>query len=97
MWVRLTTIKMDPANVEAARALYNSEQVSGVIRAQEGYRFHHLLESVDNPGESLSITGWDSKANSDAYEQSGTYATLVGQFEEFFTGSPELRSYEIHK
>ena len=61
MWVHLTIIKMDPANADEVRDLYNSDEVSGVIRQQKGHRFHHLLESVNAPGESISLTAWDSQ------------------------------------
>ena len=46
MWVRLTYTKMNPDKIAEARALYNSEMVSGVISQQKGYCFHHLLESA---------------------------------------------------
>ena len=97
MWVRLTFLRMDPASLAEARTLYNSEEVSGAIRAREGYRFHYLLESVDNAGHSVSLTAWNTRANGEAYEQSGTYAKLVEKFNKWFAGPPELMSYEIHE
>ena len=93
MWVRMTHIKMDPGRVEEARALYNSDDVSGVVRSSEGYAFHHLLESVDNPGEVISITAWDTQEHGETYEHSGTYMRLVAKFNEFFTSPPVLKSY----
>lgn len=69
--------KIDPSNIEEARAFYNGEEISGVIRKQKGYQFNYLLESIDNPGDAISISAWDSQADGEAYEQSGTYARLA--------------------
>ena len=80
MLVRFTYIKMDPTNLDEVRDLYNSDEVSGVIRQQQGYRFHYLLESVNAPGESISLTAWDSREDAEAYEQSGAYKELVDKF-----------------
>jgi len=79
------------------RDLYNSDEVSGVIRQQKEYRFHHLLESVDAPSESISLTAWDSQEDAQAYEQSGTYKEQVDKFGSYFTAPPELRTYEIRE
>ena len=97
MWVRLTYIKMDPAHADEVRDLYNSDEVSGVIRQQKGYRFHYLLESVNAPGESISLTAWDSHENAEAYEQSRTYKELVDKLGSYFTAPPELRTYEVRE
>ena len=34
MWVRLTYVTVDPANVDEVRDLYNSDEISGVISQQ---------------------------------------------------------------
>lgn len=95
MWVRFTLIRVDPAIIGEVRAFYNSEEVSGVIRKQKGYRFHYLLESVETPGEAISLTAWDSPADGETYEESGVYAELVGKFRQYFTAPPELETYEV--
>lgn len=95
MFVRMTFIKMDPADVQAARVMYDSDEVSGVIRKQKGYRFHYLLDSVDQPGEGVSLTAWDSREDAEAYERSGTYEELVGKFGNYYTEPPQLRSYKV--
>ena len=93
MWVRMTFIQMNPDKIEEARALYKSDDVSGVVRGTEGYAFHHLLESVENPSEVISITAWDTQEHGEAYESSGTYKRLVAKFNEYFIAPPELKSY----
>ena len=95
MFVRMTFTKSDPASAEAARALYNSDEVSGALDRQRGHRFHYLLESVDVPGEGVSVTAWDSREDAEAYEMSGAYEELVAMFVQFYTGPARLRSYEM--
>ena len=97
MFVRMTFTKIDPAAAEAARALYNSDEVSGVLARQKGHRFHHLLESVDVPGDGVSVTAWDSREDAEAYERSGTYEELVAKFEQFYSEPARLRSYEVRE
>ncbi len=95
MFVRMTYTKVDPSMVDETRDFYNGEEVSGVIRQQQGYRFNYLLESVDSPGEAISMTAWDSREDAEAYEQSGTYQELIGKFRQFFVEPPELKTYEV--
>lgn len=97
VFVRMTFTKIDPASAEAVRALYNSAEVSGVLERQEGHRFHHLLESVDVPGEGVSVSAWDGREDAEAYERSGTYEELVAKFRHFYTGPERLASYEVRE
>jgi heme-degrading monooxygenase HmoA len=86
---------LDPENLEMARESYKSEEFTGVLRELKGYRFNYLLESVDEPGEAISVTAWDTMDDAEAYEQSGLYADLVTKFGEWFTAPAELRTYEV--
>ena len=97
MWVRLTYVKVDPANGDEVRDLYNSDEMSGVISQQKGHRFHHLLESLDAPGETIPLTAFDSQEDAEAYEQSGTYKELVDKIRNYITAPPELRTYEVRE
>ena len=96
MFLRLVSVKVKPDKLSEIRALDNSDEVDGVLKGLKGFRFRYLLESVDNPGEIISITGWDSKADGDAYEQSGTFNDLKEKFRQWFTSTPELQSYEVN-
>ena len=97
MFVRMTFTQSDPDSLEAVRALYYRDEVSGVLARQKGHRFHHLLESVDVPGESISVTAWDSREDAEAYERSGAYEELVAKFRHFYTGPERLASYEVRE
>ena len=95
MFVRMIYAKMDPSKVSEARDFYNSEEISGAMRQQKGYRFNYLLESVDTPGEAISILAWDSREDAEAYEQSGVYQELIGRFRQYLVEPPELKIYEV--
>ena len=97
MFVRITFTKSDPASAEAARTLYNSDEVSGILDRQQGHRFHYLLESVDDVTEAVSVTAWDSREDAEAYERSGAYEELLAKFSHFHTKPAELRSYEVRE
>src|SRR5918998_1329196 len=68
VFVGMTFTQSDPASAEAVRALYYRDEISGVLERQKGHRFHYLLESVDVPGEGVSVTAWDSREDAEAYE-----------------------------
>jgi heme-degrading monooxygenase HmoA len=97
LWVRLTFGKLDPAHLDKARAFYNSKEISGYFGQRKGYRFHYLLESVDNQGDIISITAWDSQADADAYEQSPLYIILAKEFNQWFAPFSERESYRVYE
>ena len=95
MFVRMTFTKTDPAHYEEAIALFNSEEVSGVIGQQMGHRFHYLLQFVEDPTEGVTVTAWDSREDAEAYERSGTFKELLGKFTSWHTRPAEVRTYEV--
>ena len=97
MFVRMLFTKIDADGLEAVRALHYRDEIWGVLARQKGHRFHHLLESVDVPGDGVSVTAWDSREDAEAYERSGTYEELVAKFEQFYTEPARLRSYEVRE
>ena len=95
MFVRMTFNRDDPAVVDEANAMYNSDEVSGVIGRQKGHRFHYLLRSMEEPTEGVTVTAWDSREDAEAYERSGTFKELLGKFTRWHTGPAEVRTYEV--
>jgi len=95
MYLRLVTVNVQPDKLEDVREMVNGE-VNSILKAQKGFRLHYLLESDENPGEIISATGWESKEVAESYEQSGTYEQLKEKFQQWFTSTPELKTYEVH-
>ena len=72
MYVRMTFFKVQNGKMGELRDLYNKEVIPA-HKGHKGVRFVHLLESLDNSDEGISVTAWDTKADVDAYEKSGDY------------------------
>ena len=95
MYLRLVTVNVQPDKLEDVRELVNGN-VNSILKSQKGFRLHFLLESDENPGEIISATGWNSKEDADTYERSGTYEQLKEDFQQWFTSTPELKTYEVN-
>ena len=92
MYVRLTFINFLPENKEEAKRIYKAEIVP-VVRQQKGNLNIILLEPANEADDYISITEWETKADGDAYESSGTYRRLVDLVKDKFTKRPELKTY----
>ncbi len=94
MYVRMTFFKLKSGKMQELRELYNKEVVSA-HKGHKGIRFVHLLESLDNKDQGISLTAWDTKADLEAYEKSGDYEKLVAKFKDMYAAEPVLQSYEV--
>ncbi len=94
MYIRMTFFKLKIGQMQALRELYNREVIPA-HKSHKGIRFVHLLESLDNKDEGISVTAWDTKADVEAYERSGDYEKLVTKFQEMYAEPPVLKSYEV--
>ena len=54
-----------------------------------GCLYWGLLQSDDNPENGISLTLWNSAADAESYERTGTYRKLQDQFRPFLAESPE--------
>ena len=93
MFVRLTFCKFSPESISDALSMYKKEVVP-VVSQQKGNIAVHMLEPVDKADDFISLTQWGTKADADAYESSGTYASLVGKLSDHLAKPPVLKSYE---
>ena len=91
-WVRLTTLKGDPAKVDDGLKHF-TEQTVPAFEAMPGFRAAVLL--VDRAsGEAMGATVWDSRADLDAS------ASAAGQIrstaaEVFGAGDPTAENFEV--
>jgi len=90
----MTFFRLKPGKMVDLRELYNKE-VLPTHKGHKGIRFVHLLESLDEKEEGISVTAWDTKADVEAYERSGDYEKLVAKFKEMYAEEPRLKSYEV--
>lgn len=94
MYVRMTFFKLKSGKMQGLRETYNKEVVSA-HKDHKGIRFVHLLESLDNKDQGISLTAWDTKADLETYEKSGDYEKLVAKFKDMYAAEPVLQSYEV--
>jgi len=94
MYVRMTFFQLKSGKMQDLRDLYNREVVTA-HKDHKGIRFVHLLESLDNKDDGISLTAWDTKADLESYERSGDYEKLVAKFKNMYAGEPVLKSYEV--
>lgn len=80
--------------MQELREIYNKEVVSA-HKGHKGIRFVHLLESLENKDQGISLTAWDTRADLETYEKSGDYEKLVAKFKEMYAEEPLLKSYEV--
>ena len=92
MIVRLTFISFLPQNLAQAKRIYN-EQVVPVVRKQKGNIDCRLLEPIEKTDEYISMTTWETKADADLYQSSGTYRDLVEKVRKDFAKDPTLKVY----
>jgi quinol monooxygenase YgiN len=96
MWVRLTIGKIKPGKMDEMRKIYY-EEIVPVVKAQNGNVDIFLLEPVDAGDDIVSYNSWESQADGDAYEASGTYAEMVEKVRHTLTGQLKVKSYEVKK
>ena len=93
MHARVTTLHIRPDKVDETVALFQ-QQIMPVVKAQAGYQGIQLL--VDRAtGNGMAISFWNSEAEGQAYEASGTYRQMVGMVDANFSAPPSLATYEV--
>jgi heme-degrading monooxygenase HmoA len=93
MHARVTTVQLRPDKVDDSIALYQQE-ILPVITAQPGYQGVYLFTDRAT-GNGVSITLWNSEAEAQAYETSGTYRQLVAKLAPNFAAPPTLATYDV--
>jgi quinol monooxygenase YgiN len=96
VWVRLTFGKVKLDKADELRKIYY-EELAPVVKAQKGCVDIFMLESVETEGDLISFTSWESKADGDAYEASGTYQDMLNRAKHTFAAPVTLKSYVIKK
>jgi heme-degrading monooxygenase HmoA len=93
MHARVTTLHIRPDKVDESVALFE-QQIVPVLKAQPGFQGVRLLVNRAS-GDGLAISQWNSEAEGQAYEASGTYRQLVGMVAANFSAPPSLATYEV--
>ena len=93
MWTRMGSFAVKPGEVERLKGTYNGIAVPKV-RACAGNLACLLLEPA-NAGDAFSvITIWETRAEAEAYEASGSAGEIVSLVRDCFAGPPSLASFQ---
>ncbi len=75
-YLRIVSVKLKPGMLDEYKRLYESEIIPA-LHATKGCR-HAYLTTPDSQGsDAISITIWDHKTDSEAYERSGLFMHLL--------------------
>jgi heme-degrading monooxygenase HmoA len=93
MYVRVTTIQLQPGKVDEAIRIYQDSVVSAA-KQQAGFRSTTLLiDRAANKG--IALTYWAAEADLLASEASGYYNEQVAKFAPLFAAPPVREIYEV--
>jgi heme-degrading monooxygenase HmoA len=93
MHARVTTVSVQPDKVAETTRIYN-ESILPSVKAANGNRGVFLL--IDSAsGKGMSITLWNSEADGQTYDSSGSYREQVAKVSQFFSAPPSLATYEV--
>ena len=93
MYVRVTTIQLQPGKVDEAVHIYQ-DSVVPAAKQQTGFQSTTLLiDRAANKG--MAITYWASEADLMASEASGYYQEQVAKFAPLFATQPMREIYEV--
>ncbi len=93
MHARVTTVSVHPDKVAETTRIYN-ESILPAIKAASGN--HGVFLLIDpTSGSGISITLWNTQADGEAYDSSGTYREQVAKVAPFFSAPPSLATYDV--
>ena len=94
MWMNMTTLKTDPANVARVEAILREcgKTLPEDLRGREGYQIH----SAGEPGTIISMTIWDSPEQQQRMMSSEHYVRLIREeLMPLLLAPPERAAYHI--
>lgn len=93
MFARVTSVSVQPDKVAEVTRVYN-ESILPAVKSAKGNRAVYLLIDASS-GKGMSVTIWDSQADGEAYDTSGSYREQVAKVAPFFSAAPSLATYEV--
>ena len=86
MFARVTTVHVQADKIAETIRIYN-ESILPAVKAANGNRGVFLLMDQAS-GTGMSITVWNTQAEGEAYDASGSYREQVGKISAFLSGPP---------
>ncbi len=88
MYMRMVQARVKPGELQNLQTFYKNRVIPALHETQ-GCRYAGLMLSVHHPEECISLTLWDSSADALAYEQGGTFSTLIQEMKPHLVESSE--------
>jgi heme-degrading monooxygenase HmoA len=93
MWIRVGTFSVKPGEVDRLTKTYNELAVPKVRGCHGNVACLLLVPTVD--GEPfMAVTIWETRADAESYESSGSAIEVVSLVRDCFAGPPKLVSYQ---
>jgi heme-degrading monooxygenase HmoA len=93
MFARVTSVTIQPNKIADATRIFN-ESIIPAVKAGAGNRGIMLLVDPAT-GKGMSISLWNSEAEGQAYDTSGSYREQVAKVAPFFAAPPSLATYDV--
>jgi heme-degrading monooxygenase HmoA len=96
MWMNLTILREDPDNIEKIIKAGDTDEFRNLLANATGFHAHYSITNLDNPGEAISISVWDSAEEGLTFFGSQEYAQLMSDFKHLFTNPPERKQCRVN-
>lgn len=95
MFIHMTIIHIDVENTGEVRRIITDPVGSWQSLAPLGLRQSALIESMDDSGEIIWLSFWETRAQAVDFMTSPEYAVLVGKLNPYLLSGPEWHSYRL--
>lgn len=93
MFVRISRSRIKPERLDEFKTVFAQHGLTAA-RKQEGYRWGFALPPNNPADQWLTISGWDSRAAADAYQNRPDRRQALGIFDEFYIERPTNEGYD---
>lgn len=91
--IRLIHVKVDPSQIAEAERIWNEDCAPLMIR-QPGCTSERLLKCIDDPGEYISYSEWESQQAIDRYRESDDHKTIQSHAQALQGAHAVVKRYE---
>lgn len=95
MWMNHTIARGTPENVVTAVELLDKPEVLDAFRNAPGFRSIYLVRNLEDTGEVISISVWDSAEEGRAFYGSQAYKQVFGSVAHLVSEPPVHKQFEV--
>jgi heme-degrading monooxygenase HmoA len=95
MWMNHTITRGTPENINTAVRLLDTPEVTDAFRNAPGFRAIYLVVNLDDPGEVISISVWDSAEEGRAFYASDVYKRIFGGVVHLVSEPPFHKQFDV--